>query len=207
VARRDRPLDGLDEGIRDHIERETQDNVDKGMAPEEARRRALLAFGNVALVREDARAVWVRPWLDALGQDVRYALRMLRRKPGFAAVVVLTLGFGIGVNTPTFSVVNAALIRPLGFAEPERLVALNERLGGADGDPAPFSPPDFIDLERDQQSFQSVAALRFLVHGGDGAVRLPSKPSWGSHFIWGKPRFTPRCWGSGQRLVTTLPRV
>jgi predicted permease len=175
MARRERPLDGLDQDIRDHIERETQDNVDKGMAPEEARRQALLAFGNVALVREDARAVWARPWLDAVGQDVRYALRMLRREPGFAAVVVLTLGFGIGVNTATFSVVNAALIRPLGFAEPENLVALNERLGGADGDPAPFSPPDFLDLEREQQSFRGVAAfvnVPLELSGGGDPIRI-----------------------------------
>ena len=126
---RKRALDELDQDIRDHIERETQDNVEKGMAPEEARRQALLAFGNVVRVREDVRAVWVPPSLDALRQDLRYAFRTLRRNPTFAAVVVLTLGLGIGVNTATFSIVNAALIRPLGFAAPERLVALHERLG------------------------------------------------------------------------------
>ena len=153
--RRKRALDGLGQDIRDHIERETQDNIDKGMAPEEARRQALIRFGNVALITEDTQAVWGWPSLDAIGQDLRYVLRTLRRKPAFALVVILTLGFGISLNTATFSIVNAALIRPLGFADPERLVALHERFGVED---VPFSPPDFLDVERDQQSFEDVAA-------------------------------------------------
>ena len=129
MVRRKRALDGLGQDIRDHIERETQDNIDKGMAPEEARRQAMIRFGNVALIMEDTQAVWGWPSLDAIRQDLRYVLRTLRRKPAFALVVILTLGFGIGLNTATFSIVNAALIRPLGFADPERLVALHERFG------------------------------------------------------------------------------
>ena len=86
-------------------------------------------------------------------------LRSLRKNPGFAAVVILTLGFGTAINTATFSIVNAALIRPLGFAEPERLVALHEHLGGFDIASPPFSAPDFLDLQRDQQSFESMAAF------------------------------------------------
>jgi hypothetical protein len=128
-VRRKRALDGLGQDIRDHIERETQDNIDKGMTPEEARRQALIRFGNVALITEDTQAVWGWPFLDAIRQDLRYVLRTLRRKPAFALVVILTLGFGISLNTATFSIVNAALIRPLGFADPERLVALHERFG------------------------------------------------------------------------------
>jgi predicted permease len=159
MARRKRALDGLDNDIRDHIERETQSNIEKGMAPEEARRQAMLAFGNVALITEDTRAVWIRPSLEAIRQDVRYALRTLRRNPAFAIVVILTLGFGIGINTATFSIVNAALIRPLGFAEPERLVALHEHLASGGVENVPFSPPDFLDVERDQQSFVGVAAF------------------------------------------------
>ena len=155
MVRRTRALDGLGQDIRDHIERETQDNIDKGMAPEEARRQAMIRFGNVALTMEDTQAVWSWPSLDQIREDLRYVLRTLRRKPAFALVVILTLGFGISLNTATFSIVNAALIRPLGFADPERLVALHERFGVED---VPFSPPDFLDVERDQQSFEDVAA-------------------------------------------------
>jgi putative ABC transport system permease protein len=90
--------------------------------------------------------------------DLRHAARALRHHPGFLAVVVLTLGFGIGINTATFSIVNAVLIRPLAFDEPERLVALQERLSGAGLENAPFSPPDFADVQREQQSFDGIAA-------------------------------------------------
>jgi putative ABC transport system permease protein len=89
--------------------------------------------------------------------DLRHAARALRHHPGFLAVVVLTLGFGIGINTATFSIVNAVLLRPLPFDQPERLVALTERFSGFAGN-APFSPPDFLDLQREQQSFDGVAA-------------------------------------------------
>jgi predicted permease len=114
--------------------------------------------------------------------DVRHAARGLRHHPGFLAVVVLTLGFGIGINTATFSIVNAVLIRPLGFGEPERLVALQERLAGWDLENAPFSPPDFADLQREQQSFEGIAAYvqRPAELSGSGApVRIDvSKVSW-----------------------------
>ena len=96
--------------------------------------------------------------MTTLLYDLRHAARGLWHHPGFLTVVVLTLGFGIGINTATFSIVNAVLIRPLGFGEPERLVALHERLAGFDFENAPFSPPDFLDLQREQQSFDGVAA-------------------------------------------------
>jgi hypothetical protein len=116
--------DGLDGEIRDHIECETQDNVDRGMGSEEARAAAHRKFGNVALVKEETRAVWVPVWVDQLLQDARYALRMLRRNPAFNAIVILTLAIGIGMNTAVFSVVDAVLLRPPAFAHPERVLWL-----------------------------------------------------------------------------------
>lgn len=105
--------------------------------------------------------------------DLRHAVRTLRRYPGFCAVVVLTLGLGIGVNTATFSVVSAVLFRPLGFPEADRLVAVRENLPGREG--VPFSPPDFLDLARDQQSFTGVAAYTntlFELSGGSAPTRI-----------------------------------
>jgi predicted permease len=105
--------------------------------------------------------------------DLRHAVRTLRRYPGFCAVVVLTLGLGIGINTAAFSVVNAVLFRPLGFREADRLVALHESFPGRGG--VPFSPPDFLDLARDQQSFTGVAAYQntlFELSGGDAPARI-----------------------------------
>jgi putative ABC transport system permease protein len=113
--------------------------------------------------------------------DVRHAARALRQHPGFLVVVVLTLGFGIGINTATFSIVNAVLIRPLPFDQPERLVALTERVSGF-ADNAPFSPPDFIDLQREQQSFDGIAAYAprpAEMSGTAAPVRIDvTKVSW-----------------------------
>ncbi|HEX5110188.1 MAG TPA: ABC transporter permease [Vicinamibacterales bacterium] len=123
----------------------------------EARRR----FGSTARIAEELRDRWaLMPRLASLARDFRYAVRGLGRHPGFALVVVLTLGIGIGINTATFSIINAVLIRPLGFPDPDRLVALQEDLAGFSFGGAPFSPPDFIDLQREQQSFEAVGAYR-----------------------------------------------
>src|SRR5436190_20656277 len=90
-----RALDDLDQDIHDHIERETQDNIERGMAPEEARRQAMLAFGNVALVKEDTRGVWTWAWLDEARRDLRYAARTLSKNPAFTAAAAATLALAI----------------------------------------------------------------------------------------------------------------
>ncbi len=115
-------LDDLDADIRDHIERETADNIDRGMTPDDARAAALRTFGSIALAKEDARAVWIPVWFDQLVQDARYGLRMIRRSPAFSAVVMLTLALGIGLTTAVFGVVNAVLVRPLSYPDAARLV-------------------------------------------------------------------------------------
>ena len=120
-----RALCGLDEDIRDHLERVTQDNIDRGMTPAEARRQALLAFGSVTLAKEDTRAVWVRIWLEQLAQDFRYAIRMVRHSPAFAVIVILTLGLGIGANTAIFSLMDQVLLRALPVRAPSELVLLD----------------------------------------------------------------------------------
>ena len=122
MTNRRRSLDDLDNDIRDHIERETADNIARGMTPAAARDAALRAFGSVALAKEDTRAVWIPIWIDQLLQDARYGLRLLRRNPAFSAVVILTLAIGIGLSTAVFSVVNAVLVRPLSYPQADRLL-------------------------------------------------------------------------------------
>jgi predicted permease len=126
MRRRKRMLEDLDQDIRDHIERETEDNIGRGMSAEEARRQAFLKFGNVRRVTEETRAVWTRIWLEQILQDIRFALRLLRKSPAFTITVVLTLALGIGATTSIFTLFYDVLLRSLAVANPAELYRLGK---------------------------------------------------------------------------------
>jgi len=147
----------MDEELRAHVEAETEENVRRGMTREEARRRALAEFGGVEQIKEEARELRWGAWLETLWQDIRYALRMLRKAPGFTAVAVLTLALGIGANTAIFSVVNAVILQPLPLPDSDQLVSgvgLN-----AEGRAQWFSVPDFEDIQRDATLLAAYSAF------------------------------------------------
>src|SRR5262245_43965551 len=127
------------------------------MSETEARYAARRAFGNVTRAQEDARALWTRRWLDEIRQDLRYALRTLGKSPAFATVAVLTIALGIGANTAMFSVVNAALLQPLGYPQPEQLRFLTT--GSNDGGHGSLSPAEYWEFTELNRSFSVVGAF------------------------------------------------
>ncbi|HKQ87296.1 MAG TPA: ABC transporter permease [Candidatus Acidoferrales bacterium] len=142
-----------------HLVMLTEENIRKGMSPEDAKRAARLKLGSDASLRETHHDQRTFPWLESVAQDVRFALRMLRKNPGFTAAAVLTLALGIGANTAIFSVVDAALFRPLPFSNPDRLVQVweNERAPGQ----YPFSGPDYLDWEAQNRTLQASTLYSF----------------------------------------------
>ena len=155
-----RAIDGIDDDIRDHIERQTHENIDRGMAPDEARRQALIGFGNIALVKEDTRGVWVSRRIDETRQDVGYALRGLRRNRGATLLGILVMALAIGANTAVFSVVHAVVLNPLPYSNADRIVTLSYLSGSAKASgerTRQVSVPDFLDWQAQSTSFDSMA--------------------------------------------------
>ncbi|PYV14946.1 MAG: hypothetical protein DMG21_16630, partial [Acidobacteria bacterium] len=154
----------LDEEIQAHLVMAAQERVKQSEPAPEALTSATREFGNVALVKEVTREMWGFAWLETWLQDIRYGLRQLRRNPGFAAVAVITLGLGIGVNTTIFSFVQAFLLRRPPVSDPDRVVMLcstNPKGGFWMPDKIPVSAPDFLDWRKQATSYSGMAAAAF----------------------------------------------
>ena len=148
----------MEEEFHFHLEMEIDKNLRAGMTPATARRRALIAFGGLDGHREAMRDGRGAPLAGDLGRDLRVALRGLARNPGFAAVAVLTIGVGVGATTAVFSAVDAALLRPLPFAEPDRLVELDKVNIPWQGEERPTDRPHITDVRALTDTFTHVAA-------------------------------------------------
>ncbi len=116
----------LDEEMRLHRELREQEEIERGLSPKEAHYAAQRRFGNDLVLREESRDMWGWNWLETMISDARFALRQLRRNPGFATAAVLTLAMGIGTTTALFTVVHSVLLEALPFKDPARLVRLYE---------------------------------------------------------------------------------
>ena len=143
--------------LRFHIEQQTSANIAAGMAPDEARRQAALQFGAVEGVKEDCREQRRGFWLETLIADARYALRVMRKNPGFAAIAILTLALGIGANTAIFSVVYAVLLKPLQYPAPNQLVVVFQAKPQEGVDFTGVSYPDFQDWRAQNGVFTELA--------------------------------------------------
>ncbi|HEU4629648.1 MAG TPA: ABC transporter permease, partial [Gemmatimonadaceae bacterium] len=172
----------LDEEIEFHLSLEAmqREHAARGaLSAAEARHAARRRFGNVTTHKEEARQMAGLGFLDVVRQDVRFALRSFRRTPAFTAVAVLTLAIGIGANTAIFSAVNALLLRPLPFPEPDRLMSLGMTVPARGDQPARdnviWSYPKFATFRDAQRVFSDLALYsdwQFTVRTGEGSERL-----------------------------------
>jgi predicted permease len=165
----------LADEIQFHLECEREKLAARGLGQSEARRRSMVAFGGVSRTTEDCRDAWGTRWFDDLVQDLRYTFRTLRQHVTFTAVVVGTLALGGGATTTMFTVINGALLKPLPYPEPERLISVAEQTDYSTqlGNRWAFAYPNFLDCVRDVRSL-TLAAWRIR----RGTVTMLGEPEY-----------------------------
>ena len=184
---RDRMNRGLDDEIAHHIELETRKNIAGGMPPAEAHRQAVLAFGSVQSLREAHQDGRGTRWLSDLAADVRHSFRILARTPALTAAAILTLALAIGADTAIYSAVNAVLVRPLPFRDPQRLVMAGENNKDFLWHMADAAPANYLDWRARVAGFQDAMAYSdFGLNATlvvDGTPRLVSRASVTGNFF------------------------
>lgn len=200
---------GLNDEMRDHIERQTAANVAAGMPPSEARRQALLQFGALEGIKADCREERHGFWLESFWTDMRYGFRTLRKSPGFSAIAVITLALGIGANTALFSVVNGVLLNPLPYPHPDRIVRIHESKPNFDR--GSISYPNFRDWRRNNHTFAAFAVSRDTTFSltGTGEAEQVTAEFVSSDFlpIFGVNPIIGRTFQEGEDEVGTAPTV
>jgi predicted permease len=166
----------LDRELRDHLELDAEAKMDRGAGAEEARYAAQRDFGNTTMVKEVTREMWTWNFLGRFLQNARYGLRIILRNPGFAAVAILPLALGIGANTAIFSIVNAVFLRPLPFAESDRMFLVartGNKIGGSN-----ISLPLFLAWKEKQGLFDALGTVNgpanFTLTGRGESEQIPT---------------------------------
>ncbi len=175
----------IDEELRFHLDMRIQENIRSGMSPEDAKREALRRFGNITRIKEQSHDIRGGGMIETFLKDIRYGVRMLIKQPLFTVAAVITLALGIGANTTVFSVVNAVVLRPLPFNEPDRLVMVWEVKPDQEKDAQVASLADFVDWRDQNRVFDGMAAYfnwTANLTGVDDPERIKSAVVTGSFF-------------------------
>jgi macrolide transport system ATP-binding/permease protein len=171
---RRRRYEDLSVSIQEHLDERIEELMEDGMSRQAAMQKARREFGNVALMEERGREVWQWPTLESIWADVRFALRQLWRAPGFTLTAILTLSLGMAATLAIFQFVDSALIRPLPYAEPSRLVQVFESIRQAHR--MDFSHDNYLDVQRSNHVFSSMAAWdvrrNFVLQDVSGAQQV-----------------------------------
>jgi putative ABC transport system permease protein len=169
IFRRRRLDRELDDELRFHIDAQIEQNLRRGMTPEQARQEAHRSFGGVEQVKEAYRDRRGIPMLETLLQDLRYSQRVLHQSPAFTAVAILTLALGIGATSAIFSVVNAVLLKPLPFRSADRLVLVRQQIPKLGPQAMLLAAPDTVEY-RKSEVFEEAGAMHSLMYdlAGDG---------------------------------------
>jgi putative ABC transport system permease protein len=154
------------EELRSYLDIETDENIARGMSPEAARRAARVKLGNTVGIREDLYRLNTIGVVEALGRDLRLALRGMRRRPGFTLAVVLTLALGIGANTAIFGVVDGVLLKPLAYPSPDELVSVEHVAPGLNAGPFPMSVSQYFTYREEGRVFRHIGLY------GDGGMTI-----------------------------------